>query len=70
MKLFELSATAIAAAVQSREVTAIEVLDAHIARIIALDPVLHCFTDRTFTRAATEAAAIDRKIAAGETVGP
>jgi AtzE family amidohydrolase len=70
MKLFELSATAIAAAVQSREVTAIEVLDAHIGRIIALDPVLHCFTDRAFTRATTEAAAIDRKIAADETVGP
>jgi AtzE family amidohydrolase len=70
MKLYELSATAIAAAVQAREISAAEILNAHIARIEALDPALNCFTDRTFSRAATEAAAIDRKVAAGETVGP
>ncbi len=70
MKLHELSATAIAAAVQAKEVSAGDVLRAHIARIEVLDPALNCFTDRTFTRAATEAAAVDRKIAAGEVVGP
>jgi 1-carboxybiuret hydrolase len=69
MKLHALSATAIAAAIRAREVTASQVLDAHIARIEALDPMLNCFTARTFARATQEAAAIDRKIASGETVG-
>lgn len=69
MKLHGLSATAIAAAVRAREVTASQVLDAHIARIDALDPMLNCFTARTFARATQEAAAIDRKIASGEPVG-
>ncbi len=70
MNIFALTANAIAAAVQAREISATEVLKAYIARIEAFDPVLNCFTDQTFARAASEAAAIDRKIAAGEPVGP
>jgi 1-carboxybiuret hydrolase len=70
VSIFELNATAIAAAVKARKISAAKVLGAHISRIEALDPGLNCFTARTFARAAEEATAIDRKIAAGEAVGP
>jgi AtzE family amidohydrolase len=65
-----LSAIAIAAAVRDGKLSAAEVLQAHIERIERLDPALNCFTARTFARARAEAAAIDRKIAAGEDPGP
>jgi AtzE family amidohydrolase len=70
MNLHGLTATAIAAVIRAREVTASQVLDAHIARIKALDPALNCFTARTFERATREADAVDRKIASGAPVGP
>ncbi len=70
MTLCEKSATALAAMVKGREVSAAEVLEAHVARIEALDPLLNCFTDRSFARARREAAAVDAKLAAGEQPGP
>ncbi len=70
MTLYAKSATALAAMVKGREVSAAEVLQAHIARIEALDPLLNCFTDRTFDRARREAAAVDARLAAGEQPGP
>jgi AtzE family amidohydrolase len=64
------SATALAAAVRGGAVSATEILHAHRNRIEALDPALNCFTDTTFARAAAEAAAVDRLVAAGEDPGP
>jgi AtzE family amidohydrolase len=69
MKLTDRSATTLAAAVKARKISATEILEAHIARIDALDPKLNCFTDRTFARARAEAAHVDRKIAQGEDPG-
>jgi aspartyl-tRNA(Asn)/glutamyl-tRNA(Gln) amidotransferase subunit A len=70
MTLCEMSAASLAGMVRERKISAAEVLAAHITRITALDPRLNCFTDVTFTRAAEAAAAVDRKIAAGEESGP
>jgi 1-carboxybiuret hydrolase len=69
MKLTEQSATTLAGAVKARKISAAEILEAHIARIDALDPLLNCFTDRTFARARDEAASVDRRIARGEDPG-
>jgi aspartyl-tRNA(Asn)/glutamyl-tRNA(Gln) amidotransferase subunit A len=69
MSLHARSAVAIAAAVQAGEVSAAEVLEAHIARIERFDPALNCFTATTFPRARAQAAAIDRNIAAGKPAG-
>jgi AtzE family amidohydrolase len=70
MNVFEQTALALAGLVRRREVSAREILEAHIARVEAHDGALNCFTDRTFSRARAEAEAVDAKIAAGETPGP
>jgi aspartyl-tRNA(Asn)/glutamyl-tRNA(Gln) amidotransferase subunit A len=70
MKLYEYSATALAAMVHAKQVSASAVLEAHIARIEALNPDLNCFTDKTFSRAAAEAEAVDAALARGAPVGP
>jgi AtzE family amidohydrolase len=69
MTLFDKTATELASLVRRRDVSAIEVLDAHIARIETHDPKLNCFTDKTFGRARREAAAVDARIAAGADPG-
>jgi AtzE family amidohydrolase len=66
----ELSAGQIAELVRGRKMSAAEICAAHIARIERFDPALNCFTDATFARAKAEAAAIDRRLAAGEDPGP
>jgi aspartyl-tRNA(Asn)/glutamyl-tRNA(Gln) amidotransferase subunit A len=70
MKLYEQPATKLAAMVRAGEVSAAAILDAHIARIEALDPQLNCFTDRTFDRARAEAEAVDAALARGAAPGP
>jgi len=60
----------LAGKVRRREVSAVEVLDAHIARIERFDPLLNCFTDLTLERARREAADIDHDIAAHRDPGP
>jgi len=70
VKLYEYSASALAAMIRAGEVSAEAVLQAHIARIEALDPELNCFTDKTYSRAAAEAAAVDAMLARGAPVGP
>jgi len=70
MKLYEQPATKLAAMVRAGEVSAAAVLDAHIARIEALDPQLNCFTDKTFDRARAEAEAVDAALARGAAPGP
>jgi AtzE family amidohydrolase len=70
MTLFTQSAASLVRMIRRREVSAAEILAAHIKRIEALDPVLNCFTDRSFDRAWREADAVDRRIAAGDDPGP
>ncbi|MGC9270127.1 AtzE family amidohydrolase [Acidiphilium sp.] len=64
------TAADITAAIKSGRTTARDVLDDHLARITARDPVLNCFTTVTSERAHAEAAAVDAKIAAGHDPGP
>ena len=70
MNFWDQSAVSLAALVRSRQASAAEILEAHVARVEKLDPVLNCFTDRTFARARAEAASVDARIAAGDEVGP
>jgi amidase len=63
-------ATELAALVRAREVSARELLDAHLARIARLDPALNAIVtlDADGARAAADAA--DAALAAGRPVGP
>lgn len=61
-----LSATAIAAGVAARRISAAEVLEDHLERIGRIDPALNCFTDLCIDRARAAAAAVDARVAAGE----
>jgi aspartyl-tRNA(Asn)/glutamyl-tRNA(Gln) amidotransferase subunit A len=67
---YRASATAIAAAVRGRRISARAVLEDHLARIAAHDGVFNCFTTLTMDRARDEADAVDAKIAAGGDAGP
>src|SRR5215207_477510 len=65
------SAADLAAAVRTRELSAVEVLDHHLDRIGAVDPALNAvvfLADRDELRGLAEAA--DRAVAAGEPLGP
>ncbi len=63
-------AQAIAAAVRGGEASAVEVVEAHLARIAALEPALHAFLQVTADAARAAAAAVDRQVAAGHDPGP
>jgi aspartyl-tRNA(Asn)/glutamyl-tRNA(Gln) amidotransferase subunit A len=67
--LWELSAGELARMVREREISAAELVRAHVARVEAFDPLLNCFTDRLFERARREAEIVDARLAAGEDVG-
>ena len=60
----------IAASVRARQLRAVEVAEAALARIAADNPRLGAFTDITRERALREAAAVDARIARGEDPGP
>ncbi len=84
MEFFELSAQEIARKVRAREVTALEVLESHLAHIAKVDgspgrvggdpqaepDKIHAFITLTADRARKQAAAIDAQIAAGQDAGP
>ncbi|MBV8889616.1 MAG: AtzE family amidohydrolase [Alphaproteobacteria bacterium] len=63
-------AAEIAAAVASRRCSAVTVVEAALARIARLNPVLNAFTTVTAERARARAAAVDAAVAAGEPAGP
>jgi AtzE family amidohydrolase len=65
-----LSAAEIANAVAGRDLSALEVTEAALARIKRHDSILNSFTDVTADRARAKARAIDAAIAAGNSVGP
>ena len=64
------SAADIAGAVTGRTMSAVDAVDAALARIARHDGVLNSFTDITAERARAKARAIDTAIAAGHSVGP
>ncbi len=70
MSLLAGPALGIAAAVRAGEVSARAVVEATLARIAVVDPVLNAFTDLTAARARAEADAIDARRAAGTSLGP
>jgi AtzE family amidohydrolase len=70
MNFWDQSAIALAALVRSGQASAAEILEAHIGRIEKFDPLLNCFTDRSFARARTEAASVDARVVGGEDPGP
>src|SRR5919106_4900852 len=64
------SATELAALVRSGEVSATEVVDAHLARIDAFDARLRAFLSRADDTARARAAEIDAARSRGEELGP
>ena len=69
MELWELSASEIAMRVKAKEVSAQEVLDAHLARISEVDPRLCAFLEVLEPEARIDASRVDAKIARGEDPG-
>src|SRR5438477_4743729 len=65
-----LSAAEIAQAVASRKMSALDAVEAALARIKKHDSVLNAFTDVTADRARAKARAVDAAIAAGKSAGP
>jgi 1-carboxybiuret hydrolase len=65
-----LSAAAIAQAVASQKMSALDVTEAALARIKKHDSILNSFTDVTADRARAKARAVDAVIASGESAGP
>ena len=68
--LTQLTAAQIAAAVAAGEVSAVEVTQAHLNRIAAVDPDVHAFLHVAGIGAIAAAEDVDRKRAAGEPLGP
>ncbi|MFN8020675.1 MAG: Asp-tRNA(Asn)/Glu-tRNA(Gln) amidotransferase subunit GatA [Acidimicrobiales bacterium] len=64
------TAAAIAAAVRSGEVRAVDVVEAHLARIAERDAEIHAFNHVMADEARAAAAAVDEAVAAGRPVGP
>ncbi len=62
-------AVAIAGMLRSREVSARDVVSAHIARIEAFDPAINAIVTRTFEAALARAAAADDAMASGRVLG-
>jgi len=69
-ELWELPATEIARLIRTGEASAREVLDAHAVRIEEVGPPLNAFTELYLDEARASADAADRRLAAGEPVGP
>jgi len=69
-ELTRMSASAIAAAVAAGEVSALDVTDAHLARIDQVDDRVHAFLHVAQDRAREAARAVDERKAAGEELGP
>lgn len=68
--LLRLDARGIASKVRSREVSAVEVVDAHIDRIEHVDEQLNAVVIRLFDEARAQAGAADERVAAGDELGP
>ncbi|MEJ8653253.1 amidase [Streptomyces sp. MS1.AVA.3] len=68
--LWKMPARAQARAVRTGEVSAVELVDAHLARIAEVNPAVNAVTQLLAERSRGEAAEIDRRRAAGAELGP
>ena len=64
------SAAALARAIRSKEVSAVEVIDAHLRRIAEINPRLNAVVQLAADRARSEARAADASLARGVNLGP
>ena len=69
-EIHELSLVDLADAIAARQLSAVEAMEATIARAERLQPVLNCFISLEAERALEAAAAADAALARGETPGP
>ena len=69
-ELTRMSAAGLAAAIAAGEVSALEVTDAHLARIGEVDPQVHAFLHVAADEARRAARAVDERRAAGAALGP
>jgi aspartyl-tRNA(Asn)/glutamyl-tRNA(Gln) amidotransferase subunit A len=69
-ELWQMPGLALGRAIASREVSAIEVLDAIVARVETVNPKVNAIVTLVAERAREEARAVDARITAGETGGP
>ncbi|MEZ0059496.1 aspartyl-tRNA(Asn)/glutamyl-tRNA(Gln) amidotransferase subunit A [Bradyrhizobium elkanii] len=63
-------AVALAKAVRQKEVSPVEVVEAHLQRIDRLEPLIHSFSHTTHELARREARTLEQRILRGEDVGP
>ena len=69
-EIWQLSATELAQRVAQRQLSAAEVVDAHLSRIAAVNPALNAVVRVLADEARAAAHVADRRLAAGEAVGP
>jgi amidase len=69
-EIWQLSATDLAQRIARRELSAVEVVNAHLARIDAVNPALNAIVKVLADEARAEAKRADQRLAAGERVGP
>ena len=69
-EIWQRTATELAAAIRGRELSAVEVMEAHLARIDAVNPQLNAIVTLDAERALKAAADADRAPAAGVALGP
>jgi amidase len=69
-EIWQLSAAELAQRIARRELSAVEVVNAHLARIDAVNPALNAIVKVLGDEARAQAQAADRKVAAGEKLGP
>jgi Asp-tRNA(Asn)/Glu-tRNA(Gln) amidotransferase A subunit family amidase len=68
--LTELSAVALRRAIGRKEISPVEVLEACIERIEAIDPAVNAIAAKNYTRARAEAKAAEAAVLRGEALGP
>src|SRR6476619_8339718 len=69
-EVWQLSATELAHRIADRQLSSAEVVEAHLARIEAVNPALNAVVRVLADEARDAAVAADRKLAAGESIGP
>jgi len=69
-EIWQLSATDLAQRIASRQISSAEAVDAHLARINAVNPALNAVVQVLADEARASAVLADKKLAAGELAGP
>src|SRR5258707_2363434 len=69
-EIWQLSATELAQRIARRQLSSVEAVNAHLARIDAVNPALNAVVRVLADEARAGAVLADKKLAAGETVGP